>query len=86
MYGLRTVLPFVLGMSRFDPKRFALLNFLGAFLWATIFGIAGYLFGHLMESVLRDVSRYEPWIIHFILIPGVLFWLFRWYREEKRND
>lgn len=86
MYGLRTVLPFVLGMSRFDPKRFALLNFMGAFLWAIIFGIAGYLSGHLMELVLRDVSRYEPWIILFILIPSVSIWLFRWYKEENRNE
>ncbi len=86
MYGFRTVLPFVLGTSRFDPKRFALLNFLGAFLWATIFGLAGYLFGHLMELVLRDVSRYEPWIILLFLIPGVSIWLLRWYKEENRNE
>jgi membrane protein DedA with SNARE-associated domain len=86
MYGLRTILPFVLGMSRFDPRGFAILDFIGAFLWAMIFGIAGYLFGHLMELVLRDVSRYEPWLILFILIPGVLLWLLRWYKEEERND
>jgi membrane protein DedA with SNARE-associated domain len=86
MYGLRTVLPFVLGMSNFDPRRFAILNFMGALLWAIIFGIAGYLFGHLMELVLRDVSRYEQWILLFILIPGVLIWFFRWYKEENRND
>jgi membrane protein DedA with SNARE-associated domain len=86
MYGLRTVLPFVRGMSRFDPRRFALLNFIGAFLWAVLFGIAGYLFGHLMELILRDVSRYEAWIILFILIPGILIWLFRSYKREDRND
>jgi len=86
MYGLRTVLPFVLGMSNFDPRRFAILNFMGALLWAIIFGIAGYLFGHLMELVLRDVSRYEQWILLFILIPGILIWLLRWYKEETRND
>jgi len=86
MYGLRTILPFVFGLSRFDPERFAILNFIGTFIWAMIFGIAGYLFGHLMELVLRDVSRYEPWIILFILLPGVLLWLFRLYKEEKRND
>jgi membrane protein DedA with SNARE-associated domain len=34
MYGLRTVMPFVFGLSKFDPKRFALLNLSGAFLWA----------------------------------------------------
>jgi membrane protein DedA with SNARE-associated domain len=86
LYGLRTVLPFVLGMSRFDPKRFAILNLISAFIWATIFGIAGYLFGHLMQSVLKDVSRFEPWIMLFILTAGVFIWLVHWYRKENRND
>ncbi len=85
MYGLRVVMPFVLGMSKLDPKRFALLNFIGALFWATMFGIAGYLFGHLMELILRDVSVYEHWIILFILIPGVLLWLVRWYRQQNTN-
>ena len=45
MYGLRTVMPFVFGMSKYDPKHFASLNFIGSLAWALIFGIAGYLFG-----------------------------------------
>jgi len=86
MYGLRTVLPFVFGMSRFDPKRFAILNAIGVLLWALIFGVAGYLFGHVMELILSDVGKYEVWIILFLLLPGVLIWLSQWYREARRND
>jgi len=85
LYGFRTVLPFVFGLSRFDPKRFALLNSIGAFLWALFFGIAGYLFGHLMELVLTDVGKYEIWIILFLLIPGIAFWLRRWYTSRKEK-
>jgi membrane protein DedA with SNARE-associated domain len=86
MYGLRTVLPFVFGMSRFDPKRFAFLNFIGVLFWALFFGIAGYLFGHLMKLVLSDVSKYEVRIILFLLLPGTLIWLFRRFKEQRRND
>ena len=88
MYGLRTVLPFVFGLSRFDPKRFAILNAIGALLWSLIFGIAGYLFGHLMELILSDVGKYETRIILFVLIPGSLFWLYRRYmnRKEKGSE
>jgi membrane protein DedA with SNARE-associated domain len=32
MYGLRTVLPLVFGLSKLSPKRFALLNSIGALL------------------------------------------------------
>jgi membrane protein DedA with SNARE-associated domain len=45
MYGLRTVMPFVFGMSKYDPKHFASLNFISSLVWALVFGTAGYLFG-----------------------------------------
>ena len=77
MYGLRTVLPFVFGISKFDPKRFVFLNFLGAFLWALIFGIAGYAFGQVMELILVDVSKYEHWIALGLAMIGAGVWLYR---------
>jgi membrane protein DedA with SNARE-associated domain len=77
MYGLRTVMPFVFGMSKFDPKRFASLNFIGSLFWALIFGVAGYLFGHIMEVILVDVGKYEHWIALGIIIVGGSIWLYR---------
>jgi membrane protein DedA with SNARE-associated domain len=77
MYGLRTVMPFVFGISKFDPKRFVFLNFFGAFLWALIFGVAGYLFGQMVEIILVDVERYEVWIFLLIVLLGASVWLYR---------
>jgi membrane protein DedA with SNARE-associated domain len=77
MYGLRTVMPFVFGISKLDPKRFVFLNFLGAFLWALIFGTAGYLFGQVLEVILMDVGKYELWIALVILLVGMSVWLYR---------
>ncbi|HEX2993175.1 MAG TPA: DedA family protein [Anaerolineales bacterium] len=83
MYGLRTVLPFVFGISKFDPRRFILLNFIGAFLWALIFGMAGYLFGNLMEIILADVGKYEHWIVLGIVTVSAGVWLYRSYTSRK---
>ena len=74
MYGLRTVMPFLFGLSKFDPKRFAILNSIGAFLWALIFGVAGYAFGQAMEVILDDVGNYEHWIALAIVIAGIGVW------------
>ena len=85
MYGLRTVMPFVFGISKFDPKRFAVLNFLGAFLWALIFAVAGYVFGQVMELILVDVGKYEHWIALGLAMLGAGVWLYRRHTIKAIN-
>jgi len=82
MYGLRTVMPFVFGLSKFDPRRFALLNLMGALLWALIFGLTGYAFGQVMEIILEDVDKYELWIALGIVVVGAGVWLYRRYVDK----
>ncbi len=86
MYGLRTVLPLVFGISKLSPRRFALLNFIGALLWTLIFGMAGYLFGQLMEILFVDIKRYEPWIVLGIILIGTGVWWLRRYVFKIEKD
>jgi membrane protein DedA with SNARE-associated domain len=86
MYGLRTVLPLAFGMSKLNPRRFAVLNFIGALLWAVLFGMAGYLFGQLMESILADVGRYEVWIGLAAAAIGIGVWLIGRRISRKEED
>jgi membrane protein DedA with SNARE-associated domain len=86
MYGLRTVMPFVIGMSRLDPKRFALLDLIGAFLWALTFGLAGQLIGHLFSLILEDVREQELKIAIAIILLGVGVWLYRHIKVVKENN
>jgi membrane protein DedA with SNARE-associated domain len=91
MYGLRTVMPFVFGISKIDPRRFVFLNFLGAFLWALIFGIAGYMFGQIVEVALIDIDKYELWIVLAIVLVGASVWLYRRHmikiiRKAENNE
>ncbi|MCJ7435173.1 MAG: DedA family protein [Anaerolineales bacterium] len=86
MYGLRIVMPFVFGMSKFDPKRFASLNFIGSLIWALIFGMAGYLFGQIMEVILVDLDKYELRIaLGIVLISGSV-WLYRRYVANHKTE
>ncbi|MBN2752852.1 MAG: DedA family protein [Rhodospirillaceae bacterium] len=50
VYGLRNVSPFVIGMNGIPHARFAILNFIAAFVWATIFAGGGYLLGVTLEN------------------------------------
>jgi membrane protein DedA with SNARE-associated domain len=81
MYGLRTVLPFVFGMERLSPKRFALLNFLATLL----FGIAGYALGRAMEGILVDMRRYELWIAAGVVLAGAGVWTIRLWQSKSSS-
>lgn len=83
IYGLRTVTPFMLGMSSVPFRQFFLLNAAGALAWAVAIGTAGYLFGEVLELVLEDVRRYEMVVIALLAVLGALVWLIRLIRGER---
>ncbi|SNB46284.1 DedA family protein [Geobacter sp. DSM 9736] len=85
LYGLRTVSPFVIGMSGFDTREFLGLNAIGAAIWALIMATAGYFFGQALETVMDDVKHHEWQIVAALAAVGVTIWLVR-YRLLLRRD
>jgi membrane protein DedA with SNARE-associated domain len=84
MYGLRTALPFVIGMAKFDPKKFMVLNFIGACIWALTFGLAGNLVGQLMAGIFEDVKEHELVIALGIILMGAGVWLYHRYTDKRK--
>ena len=83
LYGLRTVAPFVIGMSRVSFKKFILLNVVGAFVWAVVIGSGGYLFGHAVELVIGKIKHYEVQVFGLIALLGLLIWAVHFYRRRQ---
>jgi len=75
LYGLRTVSPFVIGMSKVPTLRFLVLNLIASVIWASIFTTAGYLLGTALESVLSEVKHYELIVMGAIVAVGIIVWL-----------
>ncbi len=84
LYGLRTVTPFVLGLSRISPFRFLVFNILGAFTWAIVIGLMGYIFGHTFELLMSDIKRYELWIFIGLALSGIAIWIL--HRLSNQSD
>ena len=84
LYGLRAVLPFVIGMSRISTFRFQALNFLGAVIWSATIASAGYLFGNVVELVLGDIQRYEKYAFAAVAIVFLLVWWASRRRPSRR--
>jgi len=57
IYGVRNFSSFAMGMSAIRGRRFLILNFLAAALWAACFVAVGYFLGHAFRAVLGDFAR-----------------------------
>jgi membrane protein DedA with SNARE-associated domain len=83
MYGIRTVAPFVIGMSGFSRKLFLLLNAASAALWAITIGCAGYTFGQVLEKLLNEAKRIEAPVI--LSIAGIGAAILIWHSWHVRK-
>ena len=75
LYGLRSVTPFVIGLSRVSPLRFFFLNAAGALIWASAVGLLGYTLGEVLETYIHRFEKYEAIIVVIIAVIGLIIWL-----------
>lgn len=80
-YGMRTVTPFVIGMSRVPISLFVLLNVISAMAWATLVAVLGYVIGDGLELIISDIKRYELEVFMVVASMGAVLWLLRKMRK-----
>jgi membrane protein DedA with SNARE-associated domain len=85
LYGLRTVTPFVLGMSRVPVAEFVILNIIAAGLWASLIGGLGYVFGKTLELILGDIQHYQMELMGGIALIAMAFWTVRRIRRARNS-
>lgn len=83
VYGLRTVMPVAIGLSGYPPRRYLLLNGIGAAVWALALGAAAYHFGAILEGLLGNVKKYELWVLGTLLVLGLGLWIRRYLRNQR---
>jgi membrane protein DedA with SNARE-associated domain len=82
-YGLRIVLPIILGITSLPARTFLAINLGSALVWAVLFSLAGYLFGKSASLFLEDVGKYEHYLL--LSLAGIIMasWLFHIYHAWK---
>ncbi len=58
MYGMRTIIPMAIGLTRFSAKKFAIINFFSALVWAAATIIPSYIFGEEILNILHWVKSH----------------------------
>lgn len=74
--GIRTLIPITIGISKYDFKKFLILNFIGSTIWSLTIGITGFLTGKYFIDFIYLIGD-KPWImLIFGGSIGLLIWIF----------
>ncbi len=84
IYGIKTLIPIAIGLTKYEFKKFAILNFLSAGVWALVFGIGSYYSGNFLIKLIEIIGN-KPWIAPLILIIfGGILWLYLTQATKKK--
>ena len=85
VYGIKTLIPIAIGLTKYDFKKFAILNVLSAAVWALVFGLGSYYAGSSIVKFAEVVSD-KPWIAPIILVFfGGALWMYMTHATKRRK-
>ncbi len=76
IYGLKTLVPIVAGIAKYNFANFLLINTLASLLWAILLGILGFVFGYFVELVFDRLGAYSYITPVFLLVLIALLWFY----------
>ncbi|QOP42972.1 DedA family protein [Sulfurimonas sediminis] len=84
IYGLKTVVPIAIALTKYDFKKFAILNVFAAAVWALGFGLSSYYFGAVLSKFALYIND-NRWIAPVILLTiGGAVWIYLEKATKKK--
>jgi membrane protein DedA with SNARE-associated domain len=88
MYGLRTIIPISIGLTKYSAKSFAFINLISAWCWASVTIIPVWYFGKEVLIII-DIAK-EYWYVVLILISIFFTSLYLYFKstsiKAKKNN
>ena len=84
IYGIKTLIPIAIGLTKYEFKKFAILNVASSAVWTLVVGFGSYYFGGGLVKVAESVSA-NPWIAPLVLaVFGGALWFYLTHATRKR--
>ena len=85
MYGMRTIIPISIGLTRYSAKMFAFINLISAWIWAAVTIVPAWYFGEEILIVINWVKQHWYLAVPFgLIIAGSIFYYF--YKVTKKKE
>lgn len=84
VYGVKTLIPLAIGLTKYDFKRFSILNLFASLLWTLVVGLASYYSGAVLMNAYEVVAE-KPYIAPIILfsVAGII-WIYLSSASKKK--
>lgn len=83
MYGMRTVIPMAIGLTKYSGRQFAIINLVSALAWASVTIIPAYYYGDHLLALLAWIKAHWYFAIPLIItVVGSIFYTLN--QLEKR--
>jgi membrane protein DedA with SNARE-associated domain len=82
MYGLRTVIPMSIGITKYSAKKFALINLISAWVWAAITVTPAYYFGEEILTLLAYAKQH--WYFALPVAGGFVYGIYVYFQKLER--
>lgn len=87
VYGIKTLIPIAIGLTKYDMKKFAILNVFSAAVWALVVGLGSYYSGEPLMK-LAELIGGKPWIAPLLLLffGGALWYYLESATKKKKKN
>lgn len=83
IYGVKTLIPIVMGLGKYDFKKFIILNIFASTIFVLTIGLSAYYFSDFIIN-LFNIIKSKPYIAPILLIAiGYLVWIYLEKLEKK---
>ena len=84
VYGIKTLVPIAIGLTRYEMRSFLLYNLIGAFLWALVFGVGSFLAGDFFRRLAETIGDNPVMMpVALILVFGTVYLFFHLSTRKK---
>ena len=83
IYGMRAVIPFLLGAGRCRVGTFTLLSSASAMAWATVIGTGGYFFGEIFQRLILEGQEIQKNALLGVALLASLVIGRRWWAHRR---
>ncbi len=85
VYGIKTLIPLAIGLTKYDFKRFAMLNLAASAIWAVVVGLGSYASGSVIMAGYEVIAE-RPYIAPILLVVLLgLLWSYLSFATRKKK-